>query len=985
MATTNPTIPEIRSKIFTSVFPPLSPAAPESIAPAIPSHNYNTRHHSVDPPIQLLPNSQAREAKAWLLATGYLRFPTNNASTGDPFGGSSGGNSGANYGYAELPGSVREWIEWKGMPGRDVQEALRYLVVEGGGREKLLEWFMDETRRHLMSVVKGISVPTELTEDGDYSCLLEDILVKLRTAQSIYLYILKTFILLPRVDTSSPRKNSRRRAKDHEQDLDDNNPHIKTFLRSLNAVISHSLPDPHWSNLVYTVFLDLCAWAVGLHQPSEDAMSEDDDATVKDDTDAMVMDDDRIYDKLSFITETDLDGDSILVTTDEGDRIIPEEFDGIDDFARYKNTPRGPKHDARRKVLRLWRDMEKLGIGGAGRRGERVFAEVINTLITNYINDRFARQWQSPSTASAELDQWIETVLGSLIVDVLFSSTVRDAEGDARLDKLSPRESLRVSRESLVKRRLTGMDIDFGFGAGEEEEKRRREDLSSWKKIALGRLGRLRVKELFEIIVDWPDSLGGVEDLKAYITTPERRLHVTKSFSNTLEDRIMHPGASTIDVVAAYIRLIRAFTLLDPRGVLLDRVSRAVRRYLRERDDTVKVIVRGIMSDILTNHKPTDIDELAHELSKGIPTTASGSNGLDEMDFDDMTWVPDPVDAGPEFRRSKGLDVVGSLFSLYESKEVWLKEIRTILSQRFLDTAHYEFEQESRIIELLKLRFGDHAIQPCDVMTKDMADSKRLDTAIKDSLKHQNFQQQQQLPFDPIEFRAKILSRYYWINLKQEPFLIPSPIKTLMSTYSSSFEKLKSKRCLEWLLPIGHVEIELELQDRTIHIPHASPAQAAVIYAFNDTGIDLPSDGPKAMAFEQLQQELQMADDTLISSITFWIEKQVLVESSPRVYTVLETLDGSMETMEQEGEQETAEEEERKQEEEKKQEKAVIEQFVKGMLMNGGSMPSDRISMMLGMLVPGGFRWSLEELNEFLLEMKERRVIESTGSGWKVV
>lgn len=342
------------------------------------------------------------------------------------------------------------------------------------------------------------------------------------------------------MDTSSPRKNSRRRAKDHEQELDDNDPRIKSFLRSLNAVISHSLPDPHWSNLVYTVFLDLCAWAVGLHQPSEDAMSQEDDATVKDDTETMIIDDDRTYDKLSFATETDLDGDSILVTTDEGDHIVPEDFDGMDDFTRYKNTPRGPKHDARRKVLRLWRDMEKLGIGGAGRRGERVFAEVINTLITNYINDRFARQWQSPSTASAELDQWIETVLGSLIVDVLFSSTVRDAEGDARLDKLSPRESLRVSRESLVKRRLTGMDIDFGFGAGEEEEKRRREDLSSWKKIALGRLGRLRVKELFEIIVDWPDSLGGVEDLKV---KPLLRLHTPSLVLTVTKGLHHHPRA----------------------------------------------------------------------------------------------------------------------------------------------------------------------------------------------------------------------------------------------------------------------------------------------------------------------------------------------------------------------------------------------------------------------------------------------------------
>ena len=34
-------------------------------------------------------------------------------------------------------------------------------------------------------------------------------------------------------------------------------------------------------------------------------------------------------------------------------------------------------------------------------------------------------------------------------------------------------------------------------------------------------------------------------------------------------------------------------------------------------------------------------------------------------------------------------------------------------------------------MELLKLRFGDSAMHLCDVMLKDLADSKRVDTNIK--------------------------------------------------------------------------------------------------------------------------------------------------------------------------------------------------------------------------------------------------------------
>jgi anaphase-promoting complex subunit 2 len=36
-----------------------------------------------------------------------------------------------------------------------------------------------------------------------------------------------------------------------------------------------------------------------------------------------------------------------------------------------------------------------------------------------------------------------------------------------------------------------------------------------------------------------------------------------------------------------------------------------------------------------------------------------------------------------------------------------------------------------RILELLKLRFGESNMQNCEVMLKDVANSKRINTAIK--------------------------------------------------------------------------------------------------------------------------------------------------------------------------------------------------------------------------------------------------------------
>lgn len=297
------------------------------------------------------------------------------------------------------------------------------------------------------------------------------------------------------------------------QEVDNSDPRVRSFLRSLNSIISYSLPDPAWSELVYTVFLELCGVAVGISMSEEAAANMEEASTIISE-EGTEMDD--IYDKMpqSFLTETDLDGDSIIAT-DEGNPIDPAVLDGIHDFERYKNEPKGKQADASRNVLKLWGAMERISVGGGGRRGERVFAEVINTLITLYINQTFAQHWQSPSTAGSELDMWVQNTLGRLIVDVLFCPWVDDLDGvgDIRLDKLSPRESLRVTRESTDKRLRGGMDLD-PCPTVQEEQKRRHEDLECWKRIAIGRLGRLRVNELFDIIVDWPQSLGGVEDLK---------------------------------------------------------------------------------------------------------------------------------------------------------------------------------------------------------------------------------------------------------------------------------------------------------------------------------------------------------------------------------------------------------------------------------------------------------------------------------------
>ncbi|KAI5776700.1 hypothetical protein EDC01DRAFT_791957 [Geopyxis carbonaria] len=1016
---------DARRRIFDSVFPPnISASLPTPLStptasfaepppPRTPSHGYNTRHHPTPTPaspasttaaltaaldpaasVTLLPNPAAvlaREARAWHLATSYLSF----AST--PF-----------------PATPREWLLGKPRAAPEVVEAIRYLLVnsEDGnvdGRENLVEWYVCEVRRHFLECVKPTTRIPKDYGSGDAFEILEDVLGRLTAAQSIYLHQLKEYLLITPSDPS-PRKTPKKGRKKVRAggESAESERRVKAFTKSLNSIISYSLPDPTWSDLVYRVMVQLCGMAVGFEDEDSDSEESESEEAVSEpgSTGSTIVmdDDDSIYDAIpqSFRTETDLDGD-IIVATDDGRPIIPHEMDGLSDFsdfrARRTNQARqGAKIEARKKVLELWEALETIGVGGGGRRGEKVFAEVVNTLITQYIHRSFSQKWHSPSEAGRMLEDWVETVLGRLILDVLFSFTVKEKAGDARLDKLSPRESLRASRQSLDKRRMGGMDLDGGHGAGEEEQKRRNEDLAIWKDIALKRLGRLRVNELFDIVVDWPHSLGGIEDLKSYIDSPPTRLHLITTFTAAISQRILHPAAATSDVISAYIRLIRAFTQLDTRGVLLDRVSRGIRQYLRGRQDTINTIISGIMLEQPTEGTLEDcgeIMELADELAKGMPLLTAAAEGVEDLDYDDMTWVPDPVDAGPDYRRSKGLDVIGSLFSLFDTKDPWVREIQRVLTKRLLNNPTYEFTDEHRITELLKLRFGDAMTQGSDVMLKDISDSRRVDGLIRDlqklHLRHPGRSHER-----AIEFHAKVISRLYWSNLKApspdggDGFRLPDPIQSLMNRYRTGFEHLKPKRRLDWLPSEGVVALELELTDRVIAVENATPAQAAVITLFqaDPDEEDDPALDPVQLHLQELLARLApIPEPALRAALKFWVDKTVLAEVAPGVFSVLEVLASHPSTPQPGTEHHAAaaEDAESPEDEARRAQRTLVESFVVGMLTNGGAMPAERIGAMLAMLVPGGFRWSGEELVELLKEMAGREVVEIGAGGWRVV
>lgn len=152
------------------------------------------------------------------------------------------------------------------------------------------------------------------------------------------------------------------------------------------------------------------------------------------------------------------------------------------------------------------------------------------------------------------------------------------------------------------------------------------------------------------------------------------------------ESRLLHAGASTNLIITQYISTIKALLIIDPSGVLLSSVAEPIRKYLRERPDTIRSIVANFVdeeSDLVDDGMERDGDSHLIMLDNDyVP------------DWDDPNWEPEPIDAGPNFKSDGRKDLISTLVSIYDSKEVFVEELQVMLAQRLMSLKDYNLEKE---------------------------------------------------------------------------------------------------------------------------------------------------------------------------------------------------------------------------------------------------------------------------------------------------
>lgn len=344
----------------------------------------------------------------------------------------------------------------------------------------------------------------------------------------------------------------------------------------------------------------------------------------------------------------------------------------VDDNLLLEDTA---SEESSKLLLALLQKLQDVGLSGESL--QTILAEVMHDSMTLYVNVGYKRIWStedggysahqersnqqqssilprtahhaSPSQCVTNLCEWIENRYAKLAVQVF--------------SVLKP-DSAEITWQLVEK----------------------------WKEMGIAHLANLRTNELFDIVANWPNSSGALEDLKTAITTPQRRLHLTEVFAIALNKRLLHPGASTLQILQYYISMISSFHALDHSKVLLDRVAHPLQVYLYSREDTVRVIIAGLLSDTEdANGDPIGSGgDRLHQLAFLLNNNGEDQKRQhsltfdDDMDWHDMDWMPDPVDAGPGYKRSKSADIIGTLIRALGTQEVFIKEFQNIIGENLL-------------------------------------------------------------------------------------------------------------------------------------------------------------------------------------------------------------------------------------------------------------------------------------------------------------
>ncbi|KAJ8661507.1 hypothetical protein O0I10_002773 [Lichtheimia ornata] len=377
-----------------------------------------------------------------------------------------------------------------------------------------------------------------------------------------------------------------------------------------------------------------------------------------------------------------------------------------------------------------------------------------------------------------------------------------------------------------------------------------------------------RLSRIFDIITEYPASESVVLDLKriACKKRPEKLgndnilLHrIKEAVLKEFQARLLKLSVWPTAILQQCVLCVQCLRELDPSCDILLPIIDSVRTYLRtKRNDAVAAVV-----DMIREGEEYGLSD------DDIYTFKEGElEGKEEMDE-------------RERLRRIAIDPTAILISMCGSAAGFVKAYQAKLSKELFMVKDYDTDEEMAKLELLKQRFPANTMMSCDIMLKDLAESKRIDRQIHDD----NVGVQD-------TFHGMVLSRHYWPRKNaddeddedededpEKPVQLHPEIVQSMERFEAQFRGYKTDRKLKWSPTQGCITVELEFGDRTAEF-RVDSIKALVISVFNDSD--------QAFTDDQIAETLNVDVDLVLEALEFWEKEGVLELTSDGVFRVLD-------------------------------------------------------------------------------------------------
>ncbi|KAF1790894.1 Cullin homology [Phytophthora cactorum] len=458
-----------------------------------------------------------------------------------------------------------------------------------------------------------------------------------------------------------------------------------------------------------------------------------------------------------------------------------------------------------------------------------------------------------------------------------------------------------------------------------------------WREIlsrhVLQEFGSLRIKQLFEIIKEFPDSVPALEDLRQCLERTQQHGELLQEFRGALQSRLLQPGANTSAILDIYVSTIK--------GVLLEALSGPVKEYLRKRKDTVRCIVQS-----LTDEQNGDLfEELRRDNMRLIQ---HDDDSDDDEDISPDSWEPIRLKQTRQKHRA---------VNIYGSRELFVNEYRMMLADKLLQNLQFDTDRDVQTLELLKLRFGEDSLQQCEIMVRDIEDSRRLNVNVQSTAEKPEAnatlaaeassgrETESQLghsgtPSTHVD--ATIVSQQFWPPFQGEDFTLHPKMSKDIDAFKDAYHVLRNPRSLEWNPSLGSVQLSIELQGEEREF-NVSPLQATIVLYFEEKD---------RWSVEELAAKLEISDDLLLKHVSLWVNHGLVSFASGRKDLVASVSfqDTRCDDDSMVEEVETAVSSDAQAEEDLK----VLETYIVGMLSNFGSLTIQRIHNMLSTFARSG-------------------------------